>query len=80
MDTVANTVTNNLSGIISAVVTLAGALAVMSYTNVVLALIIIVLSTAFFMLNTFLMKNSQTYFNSQQELLDTVNAKLFTAT
>ena len=75
VDTLANAVTNNMSGIISAVITLAGASAMMLYTNTVLALIVVVLSTAFFMFNTFLMKKSQPYFNSQQAALGSVNAK-----
>lgn len=75
VDTLATAVTNNMSGIISAAAALIGAFAMMLYTNVVLALIVIALSTVFFMLNAFLMKKGQPYFNSQQELLGTVNAK-----
>jgi ATP-binding cassette subfamily B protein len=75
VDTFANAVTNNMSGIISAVVAIIGALAMMLFINVILTLIVSALSIAFFMFNTFLMKKSQPYFYSQQNLLGTVNAK-----
>ena len=75
VDTLANAVTNNMSGIISSVVTLVWTLALMLYTNIILALVVATLSITFFMFNTFLMKKSQPYFNSQQALLGTVNAK-----
>ena len=68
-------ITNNMSGIISAVITIAGTLGIMLFTNATLALIVIGLNAGFFLLNTFLMKTSQPYFNSQQELLGIVNAK-----
>ena len=75
VDIFANAVTSNISAIISSVVTLAGALGMMLYTNVILTLIVAALSTTFFMFNGFLMKKSQPYFNAQQALLGTVNAK-----
>lgn len=75
VDIFANAVTNNMSGIISSVVTIAGALAMMIYINVILTVIVAAMSITFFMLNAFLMRKSQPYFNSQQELLGTVNAK-----
>ncbi len=75
VDMFANAITNSISGIISSVVTLTGSLAMMLYINVILTAIVVVLSITFFTLNTFLMKKSQPYFNSQQELLGTVNAK-----
>lgn len=75
VDIFTNAVTNNISGIISSVVTLAGSLAMMLYINVILTLIVAALSITFFTLNAFLMRRSQPYFNSQQELLGTVNAK-----
>ncbi len=75
VDIFTNAVTNNISGIISSVVTLAGSLAMMLYINVILTLIVAALSITFFTLNAFLMRKSQPYFNSQQELLGTVNAK-----
>ena len=75
VDMFANAITNSISGIISSVVTLTGSLAMMLYINVILTVIVVVLSITFFTLNAFLMKKSQPYFNSQQELLGTVNAK-----
>lgn len=75
VDMFANAVTNNLSSIISAVVALAGALGMMLFINVTLTLIVFALSIAFFMFNTYLMKKSQPYFDSQQVLLGAVNAK-----
>ncbi len=75
VDIFTNAVTNNISGIISSVVTLAGSLAMMLYINVILTLIVAALSITFFTLNAFLTRKSQPYFNSQQELLGTVNAK-----
>lgn len=75
VDTFANAITNNLSGIISSAVALAGAFGMMLFINVILTLIVAALSVAFFMFNTFLMKKSQPYFYSQQELLGAVNAK-----
>ena len=68
-------VTNNLSSIISAVVALTGALAMMMFINVILTLIVVALSIGFFMFNTYLMRKSQPYFNSQQALLGAVNSK-----
>lgn len=70
-----NAVTSNVNGIISSVVTLGGALAMMLYINVMLTLIVVALSITFFMFNAFLMKKSQPYFYSQQNLLGAVNAK-----
>lgn len=75
VDMFANAITNSISGIISSVVTLTGSLAMMLYINVILTVIVVVLSITFFTLNAFLMKKSQPYFNSQQELLGIVNAK-----
>ncbi len=75
VDIFTNAVTNNISGIISSVVTLAGSLAMMLYINMILTVIVAALSITFFTLNAFLMRKSQPYFNSQQELLGTVNAK-----
>lgn len=75
VDVFANAVTNNISGIISSVVALVGALGVMLSINVILTVLVAVLSIAFFMFNAFLMKKSQPYFYSQQELLGVVNAK-----
>ena len=75
VDVFANAVTNNISGIISSVVALVGALGVMLSINVTLTVLVAVLSIAFFMFNAFLMKKSQPYFYSQQELLGAVNAK-----
>ena len=75
VDMFANAVTNNLSSIISAVVALTGALAMMLFINAILTLIVAVLSIAFFMFNAYLMRKSQPYFNSQQVLLGAVNAK-----
>lgn len=75
VDMFTNAVTNNMSGIISAAVALVGALGMMLFINVRLTLIVVVLSIAFFMFNTFLIRKSQPYFNSQQELLGAVNAK-----
>ena len=75
VDIFTNAVTNNLSGIISSVVTIAGVLAMMLYINVILTLVVAALSITFFAFNAFLMRKSQPFFNSQQELLGTVNAK-----
>ena len=75
VDIFTNAVTNNISGIISSIVTLVGSLAMMLFINVILTLIVAGLSITFFTLNAFLMRKSQPYFNSQQELLGTVNAK-----
>lgn len=75
VDTFANAVTNNMSGIISAVVAIIGVIAMMLLINVILTVIVVALSVLFFMFNTFLMRKSQPYFYSQQNLLGAVNAK-----
>ena len=75
VDMFANAVTNNISGIISSIVTIIGISLVMFSINVILTFTLMALSIVFFMFNTFLMKKSQPYFHSQQHLLGAVNAK-----
>lgn len=76
VDTIGQTLTNSLGGLVTAIATFFGALIMMFYTNWVMALSAILSTFIGFMLMSVIMKNSQKYFVAQQKELGQLNGHI----
>lgn len=73
VDTISSSLNQSISSLLSAIVTLFGVIIMMLYTNVTMTITAIISSLVGFLIMAFILKNSQKYFNLQQQELGVIN-------
>lgn len=76
IDTVANSLGQSVTQLMTAILTLIGVAAIMLSMNVILALVVILLVPISYFVMRIILNNSQKYFNLQQESLGVINGQV----
>lgn len=76
IDTVANSLGQSVTQLMTALLTMVGVAAIMLSMNVILALVVLLLVPVSFLVMRIILKNSQKYFNLQQESLGVINGQV----